>query len=336
VIQIAPGNDSVVPDATMTVAVDGSASVESLPLTNSAHPLVSVVLLSYNRPNLLNQALASLREQSYENVDVTVVDNPSAASLEVARVVRGYANVKLIQNPRNFGYAGGMNRGIANASGDYVYLTEDDIVLAPDCIQRLVDYFESSPAADLGAPVIYNKASGTIRCAGGELTLGGIYQRKIHGTGEREGGQFSEPFEVTYIDGAGMFARREFWSRFKGFREEYFMYVDAVELCARIAKADGRMTVVPQARVFHFEPADGPTPAALEFHKLKNFFSLYLLHAPARILPEFVCRYAIINGLRSLFSRSGSPPRVFFKALLWVTRKAPSLLWERYTQRELS
>lgn len=320
----------------MTVAVDRYGSADRSSVTKRSHPLVSVVVLSYNRPNLLSQALASLRQQSYENLDVTVVDNPSDSSVEVARVVSDYPNVKLIQNPRNLGYAGGMNRGIASASGDYVYLTEDDIVLAPDCIQRLVDYFESSPSADLVAPVIYNKASGTIRCAGGELTLGGVYQRTIHGSGECEAKQFPDPFDVTYIDGAGMFARREFWSRFKGFREEYFMYVDAVELCARIAKSDGRMTVVPQARVFHFEPADGPTPAALEFHKLKNFFSLYLLHAPARILPEFVCRYAIINGFRSLFSRSGSPPRAFFKALLWVVGKTPSLLRERYTQRELT
>lgn len=329
-----PGNDAVVVDSTMMVAVDPAASADNSLLTNRSHPRVSVVVLSYNRPNLLTQALASLQEQSYANIDVTVVDNPSDASSEVARVVSQYANVKLIQNPRNFGYAGGMNRGIATASGDFVYLTEDDIVLAPDCIQRFVDYFESSPAADLVAPVIYNKASGTIRCAGGELRLGGIYRRKIHGSGEPDAGQFPGPFEVTYIDGAGMFARRDFWKKFGGFREEYFMYVDAVELCARVAKSGKRMTIVPQAKVHHFEPMVETASAELEFHKLKNFFSLNLLHAPALSLPEFICRYAIINGFRSLFSRSGSPPGAFFKALLWVTCKAPSLLRERYRQRE--
>src|SRR5882724_7591812 len=141
----------------MTVAADRLASAENSPLTYSVHLLVSVVLLSYNRPNLLDQVLASIRDQSYENIEVTVVDNPSDASSEVARVVSDYANVRLIQNPQNLGYAGGMNRGIANASGDFVYLTEDDIVLAPDCIQRLVDYFEANPSSDLAAPVIYNK-----------------------------------------------------------------------------------------------------------------------------------------------------------------------------------
>jgi GT2 family glycosyltransferase len=306
---------------------------ESLSLSNGPPPLISVVLLSYNRPDLLNEALVSLLRQSYTNLEITVVDNPSPASVQVARVVDQYPNLKLIQTDHNLGYAGGMNRGIASACGDYVFLTEDDIVLESDCIQRLVEYANENPTSDLMAPIIYNKTAGTIRCAGGDFVLSRIYRRKIYGTGERDTGQFPRAFDVNYIDGASMFARRDFWQRFKGFREEYFMYVDATELCARVAKSGKRMTIVPQAKVYHFEPALEPTPAALEFHKVKNFFSLYLLHAPARILPEFICRYAVINGLRSLFLRNGSRPQVFFKALLWVTLNTPSILKERYTQR---
>lgn len=325
----------------MTDTTAAASLVEYAPANNAlrmeaVRPQVSIVLLSYNRPQLLRQALASLQQQSYQELEVIVVDNPSVASLEVAQVVSQYPPVKLIQTGSNLGYAGGMNRGIESASGDYVYLTEDDIVLDADCIDWLVKYLEGNPSADLIAPVIYNKESGTIRCAGGELALNGVYQRKVYGAGERDAGQFATPFEVTYIDGATMFARREFWQQFKGFREEYFMYVEAVELCARIAKSGSKMTVVPQAKVYHFEPEAGPTSPDLEFHKLKNFFSLYLLHARARILPEFVCRYAIINGLRSLFVKTGSSRQVFFKALLWVARKTPALVRERYAARSRS
>jgi GT2 family glycosyltransferase len=308
-----------------------------------ALPLVSVVLLSYNRPQLLAEALASLGRQSYQNLEVTVVDNPSPASAEVARLVSEFVSefagqfpsVKLIQTERNLGYAGGMNRGLVTASGDYVYLTEDDIVLESCCIQTLVEFLEKNRSADLVAPIIYNKTAGTIRCAGGSLALGGVYRRSINGAGEPDTGQFPRAFDVTYIDGATMFARREFWTKFKGFREEYFMYVDAVELCARVAKSRQRMTIVPQAHVHHFEPTLGPTSPDLEFHKLKNFFAVNLLHAPARCLPEFICRYAVINGVRTVFSSNGSSPRVFFKALAWVVKRTPSLLKERISVRPL-
>lgn len=322
-------------NTTMTVAaVDRDPSADRATRTDTAPPLVSVVLLSYRRPGLLAEALASLRRQSYQNFELTVVDNASDASAEVARIVSQfasqYARVRLIQTDRNLGYAGGMNRGLRSATGDYVYLTEDDIVLESDCLQTLVEFLENNPTADLVAPIIYNKTAGTIRCAGGELTLGGVYRRKIHGSGEVDAGQFPCAFDVTYIDGATMFARREFWQRFKGFREEYFMYVDAVELCARAAKSERRMTIVPQAKVHHFEPVLGPASAELEFHKLKNFFSVNLLHAPARCLPEFICRYAIINGLRAVFTRNVNSPREFFKALLWVASRTPALLRERF------
>lgn len=323
----------------MTVTAQAHDVSADPALADNAVPLVSVVLLSYNRPALLTEALASLRRQSYENLEITIVDNPSPASGEVARIMSQFASqfprVKLIQTERNLGYAGGMNRGLAAASGDYVYLTEDDIVLESGCIQTLVEFLEKNRSAALVAPIIYNKSSGTIRCAGGNLALGGVYRRSINGAGEPDTGQFPRAFDVTYIDGATMFARREFWQKFKGFREEYFMYVDAVELCVRVAKSRQRMTIVPEARVHHFEPTVGTPSPDLEFHKLKNFFAVNLLHAPARSLPEFICRYAVINGVRTLFARNGNSPRVFFKALLWAVKKTPSLLKERLSVRPL-
>lgn len=293
--------------------------------------VVSVVLLSYNRPAYLDESLASLTEQSYERLEIIVVDNPSPASAAVAGVVSRYPNVKLIQTNANLGYCGGTNVGIEQATGEYLFLTEDDIVLQSDCIERLVEYMKKDPSSQLASPITYNRNTKTIRCAGGEFVLGGVYSKKIYGAGEPDTGQFSQPFDVRHIDGGTIFMRRDFWKRFKGFREEYFMYVEALELSARVAKAGGRMTVVPQAKVYHFEPTLGPTPPELEFHKLKNFFSLYLLHAPARVLPEFFCRYALINGLRSIFRRSGTQPQVFFKALLWVMKRTPSLMRERFS-----
>jgi N-acetylglucosaminyl-diphospho-decaprenol L-rhamnosyltransferase len=300
-----------------------------------SNPVVSVVVLSYNRPAYLQEALESLCGQSYEKLEIIVVDNPSPASAEVARVVGQYENALLIRNKLNQGYAAGMNTGIAAATGQYVHLTEDDIVLDGDCIRKLVEYLNEHAEADLIAPIIYNKTERTIRCAGGELTLGGVYRRKIYGEGEQDTGQFPQPFDVKYIDGATMFARKGFWQQFKGFREEYFMYVEAVELCARVGKSGKRMMIVPQAKVYHFEPTQAATTPEIEFHKVKNFFSLYLLHAPARHLPEFVCRYAVINTVRTLLGRTGSQPRTFLKALWWVAKKTPALLRERYAQAQL-
>lgn len=297
-------------------------------MSNSS-PTVSVVLLSHNRPDYLRQAVASILAQSYQHLELIVVDNPSAASAEITGVIAAQRNVKLIRNSTNSGYAGGMNEGIRSATGHYVYLTEDDIVLDQDCIGNLVAYMEGHPSAGLISPVMYNKAAGTIRCAGGEFALGAIYRRRTYGEGLRDTGQFAQPFKVTYIDGAAMFARADLFRRLGGFREEYFMYVECVELCARVLRSGETMAIIPQAKVYHFEPsADANTAPVFDFHRQKNLFSLYLLHAPARVLPEFFLRYALLNLFRSMVGRGGSASALL-KALFWVALRAPALIKER-------
>jgi hypothetical protein len=94
------------------------------------------------------------------------------------------------------------------------------------------------------------------------------------------------------------------------------------------------MAIVPRAKVYHIEPSPGAVSPELQFHKIKNFFSLYLLHAPARVLPEFICRYAIWNILRTMLkSRELSGPSL--RALLWVLKRTPALLMERRRTRSL-
>jgi GT2 family glycosyltransferase len=284
-------------------------------------------VLSHNRPTLLAEALASVCDQTYQASEVTVIDNPSPASEEVARLVGEFKGFKLFRSSVNLGYAAGMNRGIELSGGDYTLLTEDDIVLDPDCVRHLVEYAEGDPETGLAAPVIYNKSEGTIRCAAGEFELGGVYRKTVYGMGERDEGQFQHPFSVTYIDGAVMFARTDFWRRLGGFREEFFMYGEAVEFCAKVAKVGKRLTLVPWAKVHHFEPRPGANSSPeFAFHRYKNLFLLYLLHARARHLPEFFCRYAALGLPRAA---RGGHLRPFLRALAWTARRTPSLLRER-------
>jgi GT2 family glycosyltransferase len=292
------------------------------------HPLVSVVVLSYNRPVYLQRALDSIVGQTYTALEVIVVDNKSAASEEVARLVRGYGGVRLVQNGGNPGYTGGMNRGLAEASGDYVYFTVDDVLLERDCVERLVSYDLAHPSKGLLTGIIMNEDRRTICCAGGEFSLTPVYLRKYIGAGERDAGQFSEAFEVSCLDGAMVFSRRDFMRALGGFREEFFMYSDSIELSARVLKAGGRITVVPQVRAYASHSPHDYTHDGILFHKMKNLYAMYLLHARWRVLPEFFLRYGVLVPLRSMLAnRKLVWPQV--KAWAWFLSKAPSLLQER-------
>lgn len=290
-------------------------------------PRVTVVVLSYDRPRLLEQALRSILAQTIADMEVVVVDNRSASSGEIVRLVSAFPSVRLVANDRNLGFTGGMNRGIAEARGRFIYLTEDDVELEPECVAQLLTYLEAHAEVTLAGPVMWNRQGGTIRCAGGEFDLGSVYRMRIAGAGSSEAPQ-TPSLPTMYLPGAAIAARTAELRDLGGFRDDFFMYTEDVELCARVLKRGGRLAIVPSAKVFHHEPAHHVDSPVVAYHKFKNLGALYLLHAPLAVLPMWIVRYAGVSGLRQfLGGRSTLVP--WLKAWVWLTLQAPALLVQR-------
>jgi GT2 family glycosyltransferase len=269
----------------------------------STAPPVSIVVLSYNRPRYLREALASIVAQTRPAAEVLVVDNRSPASDEVARVVATFRGIGLLANEANLGFAGGMNTGLRAAAGDYVFLTEDDMVLDPRCLEAFLAYADRHPHLGLATGLILKKGGNIVHYAGGDLRLGGVFRLAIRRAGTALDGRMPDsPSPVSYATGAMMFARTEFLRGLGGFREDFFMYMEDVELCLRIARWKRPIVLLPEARAHHLEPAGQPVDDVIEFHKVKNLVAVYLLHARVPALAEFVLRYGCL-GLARQFCR---------------------------------
>lgn len=290
---------------------------------------VSVVVLSYDRPELLAQALPSLESQHPSAVEIIVVDNPSPSSPAVDAVLAGHPGVRLIRPSRNVGFAAGMNAGLRAATGERVLLTEDDLLLEPGALAALGAHLDANPSCGLCAGLMLNHAAGTVRAAGMQLDLGGVYRQALLRADAPDPGPGGAPVLVDAVPGAGVFGRRTELIGAGGFREDYFMYYEDVELCLRLRRMGLTIAVVPAARMRHFEPPPGTATQGLEFHKLKNLFVTCVLHAPARVLPGFAIRYGPVAALRAL----GTPGRAatVARAWLWVLWQLPVLLAQRAT-----
>ena len=286
---------------------------------------VTVVVLSHNRPACLEKALASIVAQSHRPAEIVVVDNNSPASPAVASVVAQVPDAVLIRSATNLGFAGGMNLGISRAQQAYVFLTEDDVVLEPDCLARLLEHIVREPSAGLMSGIMIDANGGLVLSGGGHVRLGRIYQQEIVARGERFTGHPTDPYEVSYVPGAMIFASRKTWHVLGGFREDFFLYGEDVDLCFRALAAGYRITVVPTARVWHLATHGVPSED-VEYHRLKNFMALYLLHAPAWVFPEFLVRYVVLWLFRAT---SWTQRRVMLRALSWVVQQSPSLIADR-------
>jgi GT2 family glycosyltransferase len=151
---------------------------------------------------------------------------------------------------------------------------------------------------------------------------------RINAVGERALAD-AEPFETMYLPGAAIAARTSLLREMGGFNPEFFMYGEDVELCARTLKKGLKIAIVPAARVYHHDPPDVPVSTLVNFHKQKNLAALYLLHAPARVLPMFVARYVVIDGIRRLLTNRRTLP-TWAKAWSWAARRSPRLLAQRW------
>lgn len=110
--------------------------------------LVSVIITTYNRFNLLCRAIDSVLSQTYKNIEIIVVDDCSNDGTDTL-ICRYLNSVKYIRNQKNIGLPASRNVGIMSSIGDYVSFLDDDDSLLPEKIQLQVDAFGKNP--ELGA-----------------------------------------------------------------------------------------------------------------------------------------------------------------------------------------
>jgi glycosyltransferase involved in cell wall biosynthesis len=105
------------------------------------NPLVSVVIPTYNRANLVTEAIESVFQQTYAPIDIIVVDDGSTDNTE--RVLQPYLpNIRYIKQP-NGGLASARNAGMAMAAGDYIAWLDADDLFEPDKIRLQVSFMEA-------------------------------------------------------------------------------------------------------------------------------------------------------------------------------------------------
>ena len=110
------------------------------------HPLVSVVVATYRRRDSLKRALASLFRQTYDNLEILLVDdnanpvwNRRIRRIAESGAAKSGCRVVYIRNGKNLGSAASRNAGIQAAKGRYVTFLDDDDVYLPDKIKRQLE-----------------------------------------------------------------------------------------------------------------------------------------------------------------------------------------------------
>jgi len=118
---------------------------------------VSIVVATYNRHRFVGKCLQALIEQSHRNVEIIICDDNSTDETValVTEFMRSDPRVKLVRSSINSGPAGARNRGIKQARGNYIFFTDDDVIVPRDWISTGLRIFENDDCVGVEGQIIY-------------------------------------------------------------------------------------------------------------------------------------------------------------------------------------
>ena len=215
---------------------------------------VSVVILNWNRKEMLLDCLRSIRELEYPIYEIIVVDNASTDG-SVQAVREKYPDVVLIENDKNYGAIGGKNIGLRKAlqsDVEYIYMQDNDIVAAKDALTKLVEVAEADPNVGMVGAMMYDYSEpDTILSAGGTIDWTQNVSRG-RGDNQKDVGQFNKIEPVDYLWGGALLVRKSVLEEVGLFDEDYIGYwFEDSDLSVRVAKAGFKVLFNPFAKVWH-------------------------------------------------------------------------------------
>jgi hypothetical protein len=230
---------------------------------STAKPEVSIILVSYNTSSYIRRALESLfRETNLTTFEVIVVDNASSDG-SVAMLRQFFPQVTLLESGANIGFAGGVQLGAQQASGNYLLLLNPDTVILNAAVDRLLHFAKQHPDNGIWSGVTLNNdmslntqhawrkphLSDLIYSATGLSKLFNkscVFNHANYGCWERDSIK-----EVDIVSGCFFLTTRALWDTLGGLDATFFMYAEEADYCLR-AKALGYQPIVsPDARIIH-------------------------------------------------------------------------------------
>ncbi|HGY92259.1 MAG TPA: glycosyltransferase family 2 protein [Planctomycetes bacterium] len=218
-------------------------------------PTVSAVMTSFNKRDDVAKNLDALRRQTVRFDEIIVVDNHSSDGTQ-AMIRERYPEVTFIEmHHSGYGACETFNIGFGTASGDYVAILDDDVVLPPEWVERMLEKFASEP-----------ETTGVISSRVREPEMPDWYWNDPSVATERY---------MSTFRGCASLARRDVLERAGYYDDRFFIYGNERDLSCRILNEGFRILQYPDVIVDHGTPFGmKKSPRSLYYH-VRNLW-LYL------------------------------------------------------------
>jgi GT2 family glycosyltransferase len=292
-------------------------------------PRVSVIIPNWNGAYHLPTCLDALRQQTFRDFEVILVDNASTdGSREL--VETQYPEVRLVTMPRNRFFSGAVNAGIQEARGEIIVLLNNDTEADHRWLEELVAALDAHPEAGMAASKLrlFDRRQ-VIHSAGDTYGRDGIPGNR--GVWEEDHGQYDGDRWVFSPCGGAAAYRRDMLDDIGLMDEDFVAYCEDVDLGFRAQLRGYRCLFVPTAIVYHRLSATGGGPLA-SYYCGRNFINVLIKDMPTGLWRKYwprILRAQVRYSLESLRHLREPAARARLRGQLAALRQLPLMLRKR-------
>jgi GT2 family glycosyltransferase len=220
--------------------------------------LVTVVIPTRDRADLVADCTASLLQGSYRNLEVLIVDHESEHKISNAlfRILATVTSTRIIRYRGAFNWSAINNHAAQRARGEYLlFLNNDTVMITPDAIEQMLAFAALPDAGAIGARLLYG--DGRTQHVGVQLGASGIAAHGFTGRDPDEMVYFGYPKltrSVAAVTGACMLVRRDLFDAVGGFDVgQLGVALSDVDFCLKLLMQGRRNIVVTTAEFYHHE-----------------------------------------------------------------------------------
>ena len=273
--------------------------------TPVSDPLVTIILVLYNRAELTLSCLHSILHNSFKSLEVIIVDNNSSdRTKELLNKVQG---VKFIFNDTNRHFLLAANQASKVAQGEYLLFLNNDAQILGDSINQAVKTINEQPdMGAVGGKIIL--PDGTLQEAGSIIWQDGSCLG--YGRGDNpELPQYMFKREVDYCSGAFLLTPRHLFKELGYFDDIYQpAYYEETDYCVKLHKAGKKIIYDPQVAILHYEFASSDNNEEaidLQQKNQKTFIDQHRIWLHSQYTPD-------LDNILNASVRKGEEPRILF------------------------
>ncbi len=249
---------------------------------------LAIIVLNWNGSDDAIECIESLTEQALKPTIIIVDNNSSDNSVSVFEKyisIHKREEITLIKNPRNLGFAGGINTGLVHARKqgfEYIGVLNPDAIADKKWCQALVDELSSHPKCGIATGILQRRDGKTLDTTGDFYTTWGLPGPRNRD--EPVENAPSKPGEVFGATGGGAIYRAAMFDDIDMFDEDFFMYYEDVDLSFRAQLAGWKVRFTPKAIAYHKVGASSKkVPGLAVYNTFKNLPLVFIKNVPGKL-----------------------------------------------------